>query len=193
MPIIRCARRAKTCTSFHAWRIESSEVDIRPPEINLSWLSVSFCSGLGGIIVLTTRSRAGTNQIRIIVFVTLNAVWKVARTAFSLSGDTSDGTPGVKSTPHSRHTPPTNQRKTHSTHTTPNRLNTRCARAARRACTEAESATTLEVLVVPIFSPSTSAIPISTGSTWVEQSVIVIAMIAAELCTAKVSIPPTNR
>ena len=42
---------------------------------------------------------------------------------------------------------------------TPNTLKTMCAMAARLACVEAESATTLEVTVVPMFSPITKAIP----------------------------------
>ena len=51
----------------------------------------------------------------------------------------------------------------------------------------------LDVMVVPIFSPSTSDIPMSSGSTWVEHSVMVMAMMAADDCTAKVSMPPTSR
>ena len=80
-----------------------------------------------------------------------------------------------------------------STQITPKRLNTKCAIAALRACVVADIATMLEVTVVPMFSPITNAIPISMGNTPVEQSVIVMAMMAAELCTAQVSNPPITR
>ncbi len=142
---------------------------------------------------ITSFSSNGIKPIRTHVFSTLNVVWNVAKMAFSLSGDTSDGIPGVKSTPHRRHTPPTNHRNTHSTQITPKRLNTKCAIAARLACTEADKATIFDVIVVPIFSPNTNEIPISIGNTWVEHNVIVIAIMAAEDCTANVKIPPTNR
>ena len=49
--------------------------------------------------------------------------------------------------------------KTHSTQMTPKTLNTMCAIAARRACVLAVSAARFDVTVVPMFSPSTSAMP----------------------------------
>ena len=81
----------------------------------------------------------------------------------------------------------------HSTQITPNRLNIRCALAALCACVLALMATTFEVMVVPMFSPITRAMPMSMDNAPVEQSVMVIAMMAAELCTAHVSRPPMSR
>ena len=49
--------------------------------------------------------------------------------------------------------------KIHNTQMTPKILNTMCAMADLRACVFAVNAARLEVTVVPIFSPITSAIP----------------------------------
>ena len=57
----------------------------------------------------------------------------------------------------------------------------------------APMAAMFEVMVVPIFSPSTSAIPMYIGSTPLEHSTIVIAIRAADDCMQKVSIVPINR
>ena len=80
-----------------------------------------------------------------------------------------------------------------STHITPNTLNVRWARAARRAWVLAPMAAMLEVMVVPMFSPSTKAIPIYIGSTPLEQSTMVMAMSAADDCIQNVSTVPMPR
>ena len=80
-----------------------------------------------------------------------------------------------------------------STHNTPNTLNERCAMAARLAWVLAPIAAMFEVMVVPMFSPSTRAIPIYIGSTPLEQSTMVMAMRAADDCMQNVSIVPNPR
>ena len=72
-------------------------------------------------------------------------------------------------------------------------MNDRWASAARRACVLAPMAAMFDVMVVPMFSPSTSAIPIYMGSTPEEQSTIVIAIRAADDCMQKVRIVPMPR
>ena len=57
----------------------------------------------------------------------------------------------------------------------------------------APMAAMFEVMVVPIFSPSTSAIPIYIGSTPLEHNTIVMAIRAADDCIQKVSTVPMSR
>ena len=80
-----------------------------------------------------------------------------------------------------------------STQITPKMLKNMCAKAARLACVFAVRAATLDVTVVPMFSPITSAIPRYIGNTPVEHNVMVIAITAAELCTHTVIMPPIIR
>ena len=91
------------------------------------------------------------------------------------------------------HTIFTKIRKMHNTHITPNMLKNMCAKAARLACVFAVRAATLDVTVVPMFSPITNAMPRYIGNTPVEHSVMVIAITAAELCTHTVIMPPIIR
>ena len=79
------------------------------------------------------------------------------------------------------------------TQITPNTLNVRCAKAARRACVLAPIAAMFEVMVVPMFSPNTRAIPIYIGSTPLEQSTMVIAIRAADDCMQNVNTVPMPR
>ena len=90
-------------------------------------------------------------------------------------------------------TPSTNQKNTKSIQSTPKILKNMWAKAARRACVLAERAARLEVIVVPMFSPSTRAIPIEIGMAPLPQSNMVMAITAADDCTQKVSTPPRSR
>ena len=76
------------------------------------------------------------------------------------------------------------------THITPNTLNKRCAIAALRACVLAVSAARLAVMVVPMFSPNTSAAPSSKLIHPLAHIINVMAIVAAEACTIMVSIVP---
>ena len=67
------------------------------------------------------------------------------------------------------------------------------ANAARLACVFAVKAAILEVTVVPIFSPITSAMPKYKSSTPLEQRINVMAITAAEDCAHIVIIPPINK
>ena len=80
-----------------------------------------------------------------------------------------------------------------SAQVTPMTLMMKWAKAARRAEVLAVKATMLAVMVVPMFSPSTSMMPWSIWSTPVEQRVIVMAMMAADDCTQRVSTVPMSR
>ena len=69
----------------------------------------------------------------------------------------------------------------------------RCANAARRAWVLAPSAARFAVMVVPMFSPITRAMPRYMGSTPVEHNSMVIAMTAADDCTTHVMAVPMRR
>ena len=67
------------------------------------------------------------------------------------------------------------------------------ANAALRACAFPVRAAILEVTVVPMFSPITSAIPRYRSNTPLEHNINVIAITAADDCTAIVIMPPISR
>ena len=73
---------------------------------------------------------------------------------------------------------------------TPKTLNVRCAKAARRACVFPVRAARLAVMVVPMFSPSTSAAPSSKLIQPLAHMMSVMAMVAADACTIMVSTVP---
>src|SRR5699024_2551808 len=79
-----------------------------------------------------------------------------------------------------------------NTQMTPNTLNTKWANAARLAWVLAVSAARLAVMVVPIFSPSTSAAPSSRLIQPLAHMINVIAMVAADACTIMVNMVPIN-
>ena len=70
--------------------------------------------------------------------------------------------------------------KTINTQMTPNTLKQKWANAARLACVLAVSAARLAVIVVPMFSPNTSAAPSSRLIQPLAHIINVIAMVAAE-------------
>lgn len=72
-------------------------------------------------------------------------------------------------------------------------MNTKWAMAARLAWVFAPSAARLAVAVVPMFSPITRAMPRYIGSTPLEQSIIVMAIRAADDWRMHVSTVPINR
>ena len=78
------------------------------------------------------------------------------------------------------------------TQITPNTLNTKWARAARRDWVLPVMAARLAVIVVPMFSPSTSAAPSSKLIQPLAHMIRVIAMVAAEACTIIVSTVPIS-
>ena len=81
----------------------------------------------------------------------------------------------------------------HSTQNTPNVLIMKCENAVRLAETLAPNAAMFDVMVVPMFSPSTMMIPSSSGMAPVAQMVMVMAMMAADDCTQSVSTVPMSR
>ena len=136
---------------------------------------------------------SGTNHISSSVLLMLKAEWNVASTidAFTAKFGAVAGMSGSK--PTMLQTMLKNGFSSISTQITPRQLMLRCAKAARRADVFAVAATMFDVIVVPMFSPSTSIMPWSMCSTPVVQSVIVIAMMAADDCTQSVSTVPINR
>ena len=83
--------------------------------------------------------------------------------------------------------------KMQSTQIIPKKLNMKWANAALRACALPVRAAILEVTVVPMFSPITSAIPRYRSNTPLEHNINVIAITAADDCTAIVIMPPISR
>ena len=77
--------------------------------------------------------------------------------------------------------------------TTPTVLIMKCEKAVRRAETLARKAAIFDVMVVPIFSPSTMSTPSSTGMIPAMQTAMVTAMMAADDCTQSVSTVPMSR
>ena len=84
-------------------------------------------------------------------------------------------------------------RKTKRIQKTPKKLKSMWESAARRACVLAERAARFEVMVVPMFSPMTSAIPWYIGRAPLEHRIIVMAITAADDCTQNVRMPPRSR
>ena len=80
-----------------------------------------------------------------------------------------------------------------NTQITPNTLKTKWANAARLACVLAVNAARLAVMVVPMFSPKTSAAPSSRLIQPLAHIINVIAIVAAEACTIIVSMVPMNK
>ncbi len=68
-----------------------------------------------------------------------------------------------------------------------------CDKAARRACVLPVIAARFAVMVVPMFSPITRAMPGYMDSTPLVQSTIVMAIRAADDCTQNVSMVPMTR
>ena len=193
-PYIRSQRSEKTPISFLALRMDSSGVCIRPIVMKERRDSSSSTSTLGLMTLLTIFSMKGTNQIMMSVLATLKAEWKAARTTLpcSLAYSTSE-LMMLMSTPTMLQTSEKKGCSTQRTHSTPMTLMNMCEKAVLRADTLAPNAAMFEVMVVPMFSPNTRMIPSSMGSTPVEQSVIVMAMMAADDCTHKVRTVPMSR
>ena len=166
--------------------MESSAVESIPPVIKRRRYSssCSFC----GIMAQTVRSINFTNHININTLQILKQVWK----ADSLKETATAGSlvPIIFSTNHD--TPCVKGTNRHNTHITPNTLNTRCANAALLACVLPVSAARLAVMVVPIFSPRTSAAPSSKLIQPFAHMISVIAIVAAEACTIMVSTVPIS-
>ena len=109
------------------------------------------------------------------VFTMLNAEWKV--------GSTSNASSFVRllgSAPVIEHTIDRNGVNKQRTQQTPTVLIMKWENAVLLADTLVPDAAIIDVMVVPMFSPSTMKIPNSTGMAPVAQIVIVMAMIAAE-------------
>ena len=88
------------------------------------------------------------------VLVILKQVWNIASTTLNFAGsDTPCSYPTME------HTISMKGCNTIIIQITPKTLKNMWANAARRACVEAVSAAKLDVTVVPMFSPITSAIP----------------------------------
>ena len=114
------------------------------------------------------------------VLLTLKAEWKVARATLALMAKLGASAVIAGSKLAMWQTMAKKGFSRMSTQTTPITFVVMWAKAARRACVLALRATMLEVIVVPMFSPSTSMTPWSMWSTPVEQSIIVMAMMAAD-------------
>ena len=98
--------------------------------------------------------------------------------------------------PHSSIKYPTNARnglKSNSAHRTPKRLNIVCDIAARFACVFPTDAAILAVIVVPIFSPNTIAHAISNGIHPMLSMISVIAIVAEEDWSTRVSTVPNSK
>ena len=164
--------------------MDSSAVESIPPEIKRKRYS-SSCSFIG-IMAQTVRSINFTNHINISTLQILKQVWnaeslKDTATAGSLvpiTFSTNHDTASVKGV------------KRHNTHITPNTLNTKWAKAARLACVLPVSAARFAVMVVPIFSPKTSAAPNSKLIQPLAHIISVMAIVAADACTIMVNTVP---
>ena len=91
---------------------------------------------------------------------------------------------------------PTSRRngtKSASAHITPKTLKSVWAIAARRAFALPTAAAMLAVMVVPIFSPSTIAAPISNGIQPIFTIMSVSAIVADDDCNTRVSTVPRSR
>jgi len=139
------------------------------------------------MILQTAFSINLTNHIKKSTLHTLKQVWNAESlndTATPSAGDTCITSSIIQSTIERKGSNILN------THITPNTLNKRCAIAALRACVLAVSAARLAVMVVPMFSPSTSAAPSSKLIHPLAHIINVMAIVAAEACTIMVSIVP---
>ena len=179
----RCDIVAKLIVSSMACCAPSSGVATGPPLIYRRVYLSSLLSGLPAMSLHTSFSIWGVNHIKTNVFMVLNNVWNMASPTRGLYSpiletmNMSSFTNGLKST---------------TAQITPNTLNTVWASAARRASVVPIDAAILAVMVVPMFSPSTMAAPISNGiHSWLSM-IRVMAMVALDDCNTSVSTVPVT-
>ena len=118
----------------------------------------------------------------------LNAVWN----ADNLKETATAGSVVFITSSTNHEIPYVNGLNRQSTQMTPNTLNTRCANAALLAWVFPVNAAKFAVMVVPMFSPNTSAAPSSKLIQPLAHIINVMAIVAAEACTIIVSIVPMN-
>ena len=163
MPNMRCMRSENDCISFCASSTESSGVFMKPAVMKCRRKSSSSSCFFGLITQHTNFSICGMNQMRIKALITLKLVWKAASVmvSFCAMGVLLMSVPIISAPVPTTllMTKSMNGRKIISIQSTPNTLKNMWARAARRACVLADMAARFDVMVVPMFSPSTSAIP----------------------------------
>ena len=194
MPNMRCMRSLNDSISLWASKTESSGVFMIPEVMKCRRKSSSSPSLTFGLMTQQTkRSMYCTKGMSSRVLETLKAEWKAASAIEAFRANCVSVWGIDSSKPTMPKTRLLNGVSRMTTQSTPRQLMLRWAKAARRACVLAVSATMFEVMVVPMFSPSTSMMPWLMSSTPVEHSVMVMAMMAADDCTQSVRIVPISR